>query len=192
LYDQRLRQVDPHHRVDDLVGHRAAPAVGDLLDAVAVLDVLADLVDGHVVVAQYVLAIFLGRRVRAALEGVVPEPVLVELQPDVAERIRRVVRIGDRLRTRDAPRVFVEADLDPVVGALLPVLRAGCAGRGAIDVGCRQVHVELPESVVKVALGLADCVGLCGAGEHEQGGEDQSGNSHRIGAPVVRKKGPVI
>src|SRR6266536_3504098 len=47
--------------------------------------------------------------------------VLVHLQPQIAERVGRVVGVADRLAARDRVRRRVERRADHVVGALLPV-----------------------------------------------------------------------
>ena len=53
--------------------------------------------------------------------------VPVELHPEVAQGVRRFIVIGDRLGAGEMILFLIEADLDIVVGALLPVLWAGSA-----------------------------------------------------------------
>ena len=77
-------------------------------------------------------------RVDVGVERVRLEGVLLGLQPDVGERVRRVVGVAERHRRLDALGGGVERRGDVIVGAVLPVAHAGPAAAGAILVGRRQ------------------------------------------------------
>jgi len=88
-----------------------------------------------------------GRRLGALAERIVAEAVLVELEPQVAQFVRRVVVVGDAGRADEFGRRGVERHRDVVVDLLLPVGGAGRARRRALVVRRRQHFVELPERV---------------------------------------------
>ena len=128
---QRLRQVDAQHGVVDGGLQGPSRAVADRPHLIAVLAVLEGLVPAHRGEAQAVAGacrVTTGTRIgcdlAAAGDRVVAEDVLVELQPKIAECIRRAIDVGDRLRCGDAVPLLVEAGLDPVVRALLPIGRS--------------------------------------------------------------------
>jgi len=66
-------------------------------------------------------------------EGGVPRAigVGVEVQVEIMQRVRRVVGVADRLRTREHPRLGVQANAHGVVGALLEVVSPLGGGGGA-------------------------------------------------------------
>ena len=68
------------------------------------------------------------------------EQILLELQPDVAESVGRVVGVGDALFAANRARGGVQRGADHVVGALLPVGAAGSATAGAYLVRRRQLE----------------------------------------------------
>ena len=53
-----------------------------------------------------------------------PIEILIELKPDVAKSVRRVVRVSDLNASLDRARRRVECRRDFVIGSLLPVVRA--------------------------------------------------------------------
>jgi len=75
--------------------------------------------------------------------AVVSKKILVELQPDVAQRIRRAVCVTDRFATGDRVRRRVERDGDRIVHALLPVRRPWPAGSFTQQRRCGKL--EAPE-----------------------------------------------
>ncbi len=125
LRRQRPRQGDPHARVGGLEGRRH--------DAAAALD--ADLLD-HVAVG--VLPPEIGRQERGARSG--PVDVLVELHPELVERVGAVVAVADHLVAREGMAPGVDGGGDPVVGAVLPVGGSGRAAGGTIGVGGIFLH----------------------------------------------------
>src|SRR6185295_14006529 len=62
------------------------------------------------------------------------ERVLLGLDPDVPERVGRVVGIAQRHRSVHALRGGVDGRLELVIGALLPVAGTGSARSGAVHV----------------------------------------------------------
>jgi hypothetical protein len=63
--------------------------------------------------------------------ALVVEQVLIELQPHVAERVGRVVGVGDPLLAPNRARGCVERGANDIIGALLPVRRPRLAAAGA-------------------------------------------------------------
>ena len=74
------------------------------------------------------------------LSEFVLERVLLDLEPDEAQRVRRVVGVAQRHLAAQRFAGGVERRREIVVGALLPVLRSGRAGAAAILVAGRQVE----------------------------------------------------
>ncbi len=136
---ERLRQIDPHHRVVDLGRDRRAV---------------------HRHVAQLVAALEVAHapaRVRGEERrafAAVPEEILVELQPDEPQRVGRVVRVADGHRAVDRPRRRVERRRDRVVGALLPVRRPRRPGRVPELVRTRPVHAVGRVERIVALLGI--------------------------------------
>ena len=71
----------------------------------------------------------------------------LELHPQIGERVGALIEVDDLLDALDAMRLVVEPDRDPVVGAVLPVLRPRRARGGAEGVRGWQDLLELPELV---------------------------------------------
>ena len=154
---QRLREVDAHHGVVDGAAQRPTRAVPHRAHLVAVAAVLEGLMAAHRREAEAVpgtAAVPPRARVRgdfgAARDRVVLEDVLVELQPEVGQRVGRPVDVGDRLRSGDAVQLLVELRLDAVVGALLPIARAGRSRCAAGDARGGEQGLELRELLVGV------------------------------------------
>ena len=74
------------------------------------------------------------------VERAVLERVLLDLEPDEAQRVGRVVRVAQRHLAVQRLRRRIERAVEIVVGALLPVLRSGRARAAAIDVAGRKIE----------------------------------------------------
>jgi hypothetical protein len=149
------------------VAQRLAVRAGDAGDLEAAVELAALGQEAGRLVVQAGLAArrrrrapCLARRVArdVAVVRVGAEHVLVQLHPQVVQRVRRVVVVGDGLAAADGALRFVQRGADLVVGALLPVGVARGAGGGAGVGGRGQQFVELAELVV-------EWLGEGGAGE---------------------------
>ncbi len=178
--------VDAHHRVVDDVAQRAACAVGDRgdLETVRLVGVGLELAERGI--GQQIAARRAGSRgCGQACDRVLLELVLVELEPGVGQRVGRVVPVGDGFAGGDALGGLVERCGDDVVGLLLPVGFAWRAGGGAVGVGGWQVHLELAELVLILALCLPVCISMGRhAGQNRQRG-GKPGQFHAAGSPKV-------
>ena len=174
---QRLRQINAHHGVVHCGAQRPTRGIAYRTDFVPVFTVLKGLMTSHRRKAQTVaLADAIAARARigghfgAARDGAVFENILIELQPDVGERIRRTIHIGDALGSDQSVTLLVQLDLDAIVRALLPVLCSWCA-RGGTSRSCGgQQGLELRETQVRVTW---DALAVAGVGGRESGGEEE-------------------
>ena len=64
--------------------------------------------------------------------------VLLEVQPEIRQRVGAVVRVVDRLASAQLVARWIERRRDAIVGALLPVARAGPTGPAPVLVRCGQ------------------------------------------------------
>ena len=94
---ERLWQVDSHHGVDDRVRKVAATAIDHTFNFEAMLDIGETLLFGKRAVTQLILAFFLSGSLGQAFNRALREAVLIELYPDVAQCVRRIVRITNTL-----------------------------------------------------------------------------------------------
>ena len=140
---ERRWQIDAHHRLNDRVLERLA---GRILH-VAHDEVAGIALGDHDFLHRAVGKLGeVGRRLRErARVGVVREEIGVELKPEIGERIRRGVVISDGALAREAVLLLVERRLDHIVGAILPIRRAGRAGGIALRRGRGQQLIELLE-----------------------------------------------
>ena len=53
--------------------------------------------------------------------------VLIQLQPQISQRVRAVVSVSNPFAAEKLLRVVVDANIDIVVDLLLPILIAGCS-----------------------------------------------------------------
>ncbi len=122
----RFGQFDARERVVDLE-LQVAPAASDPGDRVPALErgSAPENASGCV-------------RARAERRGV--EQVLLELDPEEGQLVRAVVVIGDALPAFDHVGGRVDAHIDVVVHALLPIVGPGCARAEPALVRCRVVH----------------------------------------------------
>ena len=152
---QGLRQVDAHHRAVDHVLQRLAIGARQAADMEAALEVAAredaaQAFELHRVVARRPgPCLARGRRGHAARVGIGLVDILVQLHPQVAERVGRLVVISDGAAAGDLAPGFIERGADRVVGALLPVGVARRAGGGAVGIRGGQHFFELAELVVE-------------------------------------------
>ena len=116
------------------------------------------------------------------------EQVLLQLEPEEVERFGAVVGVRDRLAPGDAVGRGVEADIEVVVGALLPVGGAGAAGGVAVRVRRREVERGEGRAVRRDdGLGVALCDGRRGGeqeGEQEGGAAAGGGHESKGGARI--------
>ena len=107
------------------------------------------------------------------------EQVLVELEPHVAEGVRRVVRVADPLLAPQRSGARIERRADDVIGALLPVLRPRHPAAGADAV--RRGQLEPPKHRgVRGAGGRAGRLLACQRRRPEQAGNEEGRESHAV------------
>ena len=73
--------------------------------------------------------------------------ILIQLQPQIGQRVRAVVSIGNPFAAEKLLRVVVDANIDVVVHLLLPILVARRSGRGPVFIWCWQNLVQLTELI---------------------------------------------
>jgi len=139
---QRRRQVEAHHGFDDLVGEWVAVLVGHFAQGDATLEFPACQHVGQGPVGKF---LEVGRRVGEHVVRVRPETVLVQLQPDIGQGVRRQVVVGHAFAAANLLDFVIEGDGDPVVGPLLPIAGTRCAGGGPGARGRRQQLSQLCE-----------------------------------------------
>ena len=169
---QRLRQIHPHHGIDHGV-----------LEGLAVL---SHLVNGESA-GKIVKEIFQSFRGHFFRKGVAARDflvdavgvlfVLVQLQPDVLQYVRGIVRIRDGTRPFQHVGVFVQPHFQIVVRLLLVVRRTrGAAGR-TVAVGSWEFRSQLPE------FGLVRAVKrdrLSGCGPSQAKGNERCDGFHYV------------
>ena len=152
---QGLRQVDAHHGAVDNVLQRLAVRAFQGTDMEAALEVAAredaaQAFELHRLVARrFGPRLARRRRAHAARVGIGLVDILVQLQPQVAEGVGRLVMVGDAAAAGDFAFGFVQGGAYRVVGALLPVSVARRAGGGAVGIRGGQHFFELAELVVE-------------------------------------------
>ena len=185
---ERLGQVDAQHRAADRVAQRLGRLAGgrDGADLIAAGEALAEHLVAQLAVALLVL---LADRVGGADPqqlAVLGLGVLVELDPEVAQHVGRVVAVVDPLAARDSVLLLVEGGLDPVVDLLLPVAVAWRPRGGAGRPWGRELAVELAEE--RVAVGAL--LGAGGAAQAEE--EQQQEGARESGAHGVASRGRAV
>src|SRR5690606_13141423 len=116
---------------------------------------------------------------RAAAAGT--EEVLFELDPELVQCIGRVVRVGDHLGAADPVGFGLERDLDPVIGALLPVVGPRLAGSGP-DRGWRRERERRENLLIR---GRERRCGGLGADAARREGEERARERYGAQASVV-------
>ena len=152
---QRHRQIDAQHGLVDHIRQRLAVGRFHGGELEAAVEFSARMESAQVFEFQ---RFFFGaaepglarRRAQyAALVRILAQAILVQLQPQIREAVRRAVVIGDLLAGRDFAARFVQGGADHVIGALLPVGMARRAGRRAIAIRRGQQFFQLAELVVE-------------------------------------------
>ncbi len=84
----------------------------------------------------------------------------IDLQPQIAQCMRRMVVVVNFLTTGEMLRFIVQLNIDDVVGALLPVVLPRFASASSIAVGGGQDFFQLTElvflAIFSVLEGLGD------------------------------------
>ncbi len=117
----RHRQFNPHHGLHDPVAQLSAILVVHANNLIAALEFLPRQFPAQGPESHF---IEIGRLHRLVTHRLLPEAVLIELHPEVAQGKRRVVGVGDGLRAGQPLLPVVERHRDLVIGPLLPVLRS--------------------------------------------------------------------
>ncbi len=118
---------------------------------------------------------------RKSAARVRPVSVLLEVQPQCAECLRAVVRVADLDRAGDCVRRRIERRADPIVGAVLPILRSRTPVRRAKE--CRRLpRVERRESLERI-VGTS---GRCGGQERQRAENAKAQNVTRTHAGSSR------
>ena len=149
---QGHRQIDPHHRLVDRVRKRFAEGIrhpGDVQPQTS---------QGLLHIHFFELTI---RHPRRHLSGVIEivialgvVKVLIQLQPDITQYVRRIVVVCHRFAGRQMILRLIDLHTDVIVRPLLPVLRArGSTGRSVL-VRRSQEIVELLEPVAMIGAGI--------------------------------------
>ena len=92
--------------------------------------------------------------------------ILVKLQPQVRERVGRIIGVGNRLGAAYTLVLVVEFHSDNVVCFLLPVLMPGSAGRCTVGVRRGKKLVELLEFARDVVSSVANTLRKGRYGRH--------------------------
>ena len=109
---QRLGEVDAHHGLDDRVRKRIAARILDFSHLHPAIENSFKSESLHGLEFNFVEG---GSRGRQASIRILGKYVGVELEPKIAERIRRLVRVGYRLRPNQSLLLVVDLDIDVVV-----------------------------------------------------------------------------
>ena len=154
---QRCGQIDAQQRIDHGELQRAARRIGDLQIVEAAFPFLVAHGLAHVGHADLAA----GGHGFGAFGDVIALVVLIEQQPEILQRIRAVVVIGDGLAGADGAGGFIQPGGDAVIHLLLPVTMARRAGGVAgVGGGWPILAFQLAELVDKIALGLNDRAGM--------------------------------
>ena len=155
---KRRRQIDAQQRIDHGELQRAARSVGHLQIVEAAFPFLVAHGLAHVGHADLAAR----RHGFGALCNVIALVILIEQQPQILQRIRAFVVIGDGLAGADGAGGFIQPGGYAVIHLLLPVTMARRAGGVAGVGGGRPILAfQLAELVDEIALGLHDRAGLC-------------------------------
>ena len=138
------RKIDSHHGLDDGERQVLPLCVGDRLDPETAFKRIADLAQSNLV--QRILIQFVGGLSLVGI-GMGRANIRVQLQPQVFQRVGRVIVIRDRLTTADPPVLVVQFHIDFIVDLLLPVIVAGGSGGRANRTWRRQHLVQLTKPI---------------------------------------------
>ena len=160
-------QFYTHHGLIDHVFQAGAQDVGDLCYVIAIVIVLF-----HERAAVQPLVAHHARHGTAVLVVGIVFPavlILVQLQPQIGELVRRVVEVGDRFRPCEPLLVFIQCSLDVIVAALLPVFGTRGAAGGTIFVRRRQHGAQGFELITVIGSWIVlGHEGATGGQTHEQ------------------------
>src|SRR5512132_2782616 len=119
-------EIDPQRRAEDGVV-RIAPADPERAEPETAVESLAGEIEARTEEDERRLVELIGDAVARA-------DVLFHEEPQIRQRVRRMIHIRDRLAPPELVGGGIERRLDAVIGALLPVVRAGSSRAGAIRV----------------------------------------------------------
>ena len=86
------------------------------------------------------------------------ESVLVELHPEVRQRVRRIVAVDNGFLSINASLVLIERRLDAIIGTLLPVTMARRTSGIPIDIRITQFVAELAELIRYMRIAFFCCI----------------------------------
>ena len=141
-------QIDPHHGIDGKCIESSSLGIGDALDLTAAVKALGPFEDriefGH----RRAVAKADTTRPCSIGVGVWGEDVRVELDPQVPQRVRRLVSIPDRFGAVNRVVGFIQTHVDGVVDPLLPVVWPRLATCAAVRVRGWEDFFELTKFIL--------------------------------------------
>jgi len=150
---QRAGQINPHHGFDHGIRQRIVFAITDRSDLHTAVKGLFRQQLLHRLITDFAQVRTGIGQMRVRIKG---KNIGIELHPEIAESIGRVIGIGNFLRADDFLKLVIQFDINHIVSLLLPVFFSGCPGSRAKFVRGRQCFFQLSEFIFLLVFLIAD------------------------------------
>ena len=150
---QRLGKIDSHQGTHNGVHQGVFTTVGDSIDAMPQISIFLILQTAQLTQTDARWIVAVGTRATAVesathyCHGIRAEAILVQLEPEIGQGVRRIVAVGNEFRGGKALIVLIQSRVDIVVDFLLPVLMTRRTAGVSIDIRRWQNFVQLAELV---------------------------------------------